>query len=87
MCHGCLGTQHSYAIELATAAMVVSFWYEMQIIVLIIFTNVVVSVEFKKSSYSTSEKNREQVMLVLSNPSSTDITVNIQSNDITATGM
>ena len=34
------------------------------------------------------EKNKPlQVMLVLSNPSSADITVHVQSNDLTATGM
>ena len=48
---------------------------------------VAASVKFKQSSYHINEENKVPPVLVLSNPSSTDITVNIISNDITATGM
>ena len=55
-----------------------------------VFTTVDISIKFKELSYSINERNRNrpvQPVLVLSNPSSTDVTVNIQSNDVTATGM
>ena len=42
---------------------------------------------FSQSGYSIGESNGPaQPVLVLSNPSSTDITVQVRSNDITATG-
>ena len=51
------------------------------------FYAVAVSIKFKKSSYSTTERKRPvEIILVLSNPSSTDIVVIINSTDITATG-
>ena len=45
------------------------------------------SVKFLESSYRTNEKSNVQLMLALSNPSSTDVIVNIQSKDTSATGM
>ena len=52
---------------------------------------VVVMVMFNQSSYSITEKNKNRVtssqVLVLSNPSSTVITVEIENSDGTATGM
>ena len=46
-----------------------------------------VSVSFNQSTYSVDEDDGPaQPVLVLSNPSSTDITVHVRSNDITATG-
>ena len=42
---------------------------------------------FNQSTYSVDEDDGPaQPVLVLSNPSSTDITVQVRSNDITATG-
>ena len=52
-----------------------------------LFTTVVVSVKFKKVSYRTKEKNKVKPVLVLSNMSSTDITLQIISEDVMATGM
>ena len=49
---------------------------------------VAVSIKFEKSSYSVDEGNRTvQPVLILSNPSSTSITINILNIDDTATGM
>ena len=57
---------------------------------LFIMLLIVLSVQFKESSYTINERNNKDVqiqpVLMLSNTSSTEITVNIQSNDITATG-
>jgi len=50
---------------------------------------VVVKVKFNQSSYSATEKNKVtsfKQVLVLSNPSSTNITVEIENIDGTATG-
>jgi len=47
----------------------------------------VANVSFSQSTYSVDEDDGPvQPVLVLSNPSSTDITVQVGSNDITATG-
>jgi len=47
----------------------------------------VVAVSFNQSTYSIDEdEGPAQPVLVLSNPLSTDITVQVTSNDITATG-
>ena len=54
---------------------------------------VVVRVMFKQSRYSGVERNgkdnyREvEVMLALTNPSSSDIIVKVENRDVTATGM
>ena len=46
-----------------------------------------VSISFNQSIYSVDEDDGPaQPVLVLSNPSSTDITVQVRNNDITATG-
>ena len=46
-----------------------------------------VSVSFSQSTYSVDENNGPaQPVLVLSNPSSTDITVQVRSNNITTAG-
>ena len=48
---------------------------------------VATTVSFNQSTYSVNEDDGPaQPVLVLSNPSSTDITVQVRSNDITATG-
>ena len=45
------------------------------------------TVHFNQSKYTVDEgSSTVQPVLVLSNPSSTDITVQVRSNDITATG-
>ena len=45
------------------------------------------TISFNESTYNVSEDNGPaQPVLVLSNPSSTDITVQVRSNNITATG-
>ena len=47
-----------------------------------------VAVHFMKSRYVVVENNGAvQLVLVLTKPSSTEITVEIMNNDITATGM
>ena len=46
-----------------------------------------VIVKFISSSYSISEERNSVLMLILSNRSSTDITLKINLSDITATGM
>ena len=52
-----------------------------------LFCTVAINVSFDQSTYSIGEKNGPaQLVLVLSNLSSTDITVQVKSNDITATG-
>ena len=49
---------------------------------------VAVSIKFEESSYGVDERNRPvQPVLILSNPSSTSITLNILNIDDTATGM
>ena len=49
---------------------------------------VAISIKFEKSSYSVDETNRPiQPVLILSNSSSTSITINILNIDDTATGM
>ena len=46
-----------------------------------------VAIGFNQSTYTVDEDDGPaQPVLVLSNPSSTDITVQVRSNDITATG-
>ena len=46
-----------------------------------------ITVNFNQSLYNVGESNSPvQPVLVLTNPSSTDITVQIRNNDITATG-
>ena len=52
-----------------------------------IATIVVISIRFKDSLYTVNESSRAQPVLVLSNPSSTDITVAVQNEDMTATSM
>ena len=48
---------------------------------------IVITVSFNQSTYSVNENDGPaQPVLVLSNPSSTEITVQVRSNDITATG-
>ena len=52
-----------------------------------LFYTVAINVSFNQSTYSIGEKNGPaQPVLVLSNPSSTNVTVRVRSNDITATG-
>ena len=46
-----------------------------------------VSVDFIRSSYSISEERNLVLMLMLSNPSSTGITLKVDTKDLTATGM
>ena len=46
-----------------------------------------ITMSFNQSTYSVDEEDGPaQPVLVLSNPSSTDITVQVRSNNITATG-
>ena len=53
-----------------------------------LFNVVAVIIKFENSSYSIDERNRPvKPVLILSNPSSTNITVNILNIDDTATGM
>ena len=48
---------------------------------------IAVTVSFSQSTYSVNEDDGVvQPVLVLSNPTSTDITVQVRSNDNTATG-
>ena len=48
---------------------------------------VAIDIFFNESTYSVDESSRNvQVMLVLSNPSSTDLTVKVTSKNDTATG-
>ena len=48
---------------------------------------IAITVTFDQSTYSIDEDDGPaQPVLVFSNPSSTDITVQVRSNDITATG-
>ena len=52
-----------------------------------VFYFLVATVSFNQSSYSVSEKDGQvQVMLVLSNPSSTDISIEIDNMNIAALG-
>ena len=59
----------------------------------IILYLVAVKVSFKRSTYSGTEKSKDRVIrkvqvgLVLSNPSSTDITIKVEDSGGTATGM
>ena len=49
--------------------------------------NVAPTVSFEQQTYSVNESNGPvQVVLNLSNPSSTDITVNVSSTDVSTTG-
>ena len=48
---------------------------------------IVISVKFKSSSYSINEEKTGKLILVLSDPSSTDIILKVNTSDITATGM
>ena len=53
---------------------------------LILSLNLVVTISFNQSTYSVDEDDGPaQPVLVLSNPSSTDITVQVFDNDATAT--
>ena len=52
-----------------------------------LFTIIVLSVEFKRSSYSVDEASTAMLMLMLSDKSSTDIILKVNNNDITATGV
>jgi len=48
---------------------------------------IAIDISFNQSTYTVDEDDGPaQPVLVLSNPSSTDITVQVRSNDITATG-
>ena len=52
-----------------------------------VFYLLVATVSFDQSSYNVSEKDGQvQVMLVLSNPSSTDISIEIDNMNIAALG-
>ena len=52
-----------------------------------LFLHAAITISFNQSTYSVDEDDGPaQPVLVLSNPSSTDITVQVGSNDITATG-
>ena len=56
------------------------------------FILIVVSVRFGMATYSVNERNGKRqrnvvVDLILSNPSSTSIIVNVQATDVTTTGM
>jgi len=56
-------------------------------IVYISFITAVITVKFSQSTYSVNEDTGSvQPVLVLSNPSSTDITVQVRDNSKTATG-
>ena len=49
--------------------------------------SLVITVMFRKSTFSVNEgAGRAQPMLVLSNPSSTDITITVFNTDVTANG-
>ena len=64
----------------------IAFSYFASIQLLSIFL-IATNVNFSQSTYSVDEDDGPaQLVLVLSNPSSTDITVEVTSNDITATG-
>ena len=53
----------------------------------VIIYTVAINVTFDQSTYNINEDDGPvQPVLVLSNPSSTDITVQVRSRDITATG-
>lgn len=73
--------------------MIVSDVYCCLMLFSIILYLVVVKVSFKQSSYSVVERSRNKAIrgvpvgLVLSNPSSTDITVKVEDSGGTATGM
>ena len=54
---------------------------------IILFTTIAVNVKFKSSSYSVDEVATAVLMLMLSDKSSTDINLQVNNNDITATGM
>jgi len=52
-----------------------------------LFYFVAIRIRFIQSTYSVNENDGQaQPVLILSNPSSTNITVQVRSNDITATG-
>ena len=51
------------------------------------YVDTAIAISFSQSTYSVDEDDGPaQPVLVLSNPSSTDITVQVRSNNITATG-
>ena len=51
------------------------------------YVDTAIAISFSQWTYSVDEDDGPaQPVLVLSNPSSTDITVQVRSNDITATG-
>ena len=61
--------------------------YEIRTCIPYHYLNVVPMISFDQSTYTVNEDDGPaQPVLVLSNPSSTDITVQVRSNDITATG-
>jgi len=61
--------------------------YSHECIIELVVHNIDTSVRFSQSTYSFNEDDGPaQPALVLSNPSSTDITVQVRSSDITATG-
>ena len=46
-----------------------------------------VSIQFKKDSYRINEEDKQlNAVLTLSNPSSTNIKLKVNTNDVTATG-
>ena len=55
----------------------------------VLFDTVAVNINFEESSYSVTERRNRPVqpVLILSNPSSTSITVTIVNIDVNATGM
>ena len=49
-----------------------------------------INVKFGTSVYRVKERNKQRyfsLVLMLSNPSSSDVTITVQNTDITATGM
>ena len=67
--------------------MIVSFFSVYIIQHILIITCIAITVSFSQSTYSVNEGDGVvQPVLVLSNPSLTDITVQVRSNDNTATG-
>ena len=67
--------------------MIVSFFSACIIQHMLLIICIAITVSFSQSAYSVNEDDGVvQPVLVLSNPSSTDITVQVRSNDNTATG-
>ena len=74
---------HRHILQLTVLIYHALFETQMSIALLYVAT----TVSFNQSTYSVNEDDGPaQPVLVLSNPSSTDITVQVRSNDITATG-